>query len=156
MPPLVPLVPLLLRGFSTSAVPAHVLPKPMHAPGHPDAGVWHTAFTHRCELTTEWFAQSQYTIKQSLAALQRSPGALPDGFTVAVPVPIVPSVVPVVPLVPLVPLDPAPPSPVPLPLVVLAEHAPRAIAKPRNPTPRIFTLVSVRPRRAHHAPGAAA
>ncbi len=51
---LLPLVPaLLLRGFSRSEVPDHVVLKPLQAPGHADCGVWQTLFTHRCELTTE-------------------------------------------------------------------------------------------------------
>ena len=60
--PLEPLVPLedpLVRGFSTLAVPDHLVPKPMHAAGHPAFAVWHAWSMQRCALTSEPLAQSQ-------------------------------------------------------------------------------------------------
>lgn len=57
--PLVPLEDPLVRGFSTLAVPDHLVPKPMHAAGHPAFAVWHAWSMQRCALTSEPLAQSQ-------------------------------------------------------------------------------------------------
>lgn len=182
--PLLPLVPeLLLRGFSRSEVPDQLVPKPLQAPGHADCGVWQTLFTQRCELTTEWLVQSQYTTRQSEGAWHASPGALPFGLTVDVGLPPPTVVVPPVPIVLLVPLEPeeerepAPPSP-PVPTVDPPEHAKSAalirvvaVMKPREPAlralralravralkavARVFTIVSMSKEGARRAPAAA-